>query len=97
MNFLRCSADLISPQEYQGKSRNLYLNLRHVSLLLTIANRQNLGVRNHSNNRAVLLQLFKLCLNALLSISVLLCIVDKGLLLTLVPTNLPGSRTQDPL
>ena len=64
-----------------------HLNLGHVGLLLTIANSQDLSVSNHTNDRAVLLQLLKLSLNPLLTISVLLGIVDKGLLLALVPAN----------
>ena len=74
------------PPEFKLAEEGFYLDLSHVSLLLAIADGKDLGVGNHSDDCAVLLQLLKLSLYVLLAISVLLGIVAECPLLALEPT-----------
>lgn len=64
-----------------------YLDLRHVGLLLAIANLCDLCMGEHADDRAVLLQLVQLLLDGLLAIRVLLCVSVEGLLLGLKPAS----------
>ncbi len=64
-----------------------HLNLRHVRLLLAIADLSDLRVGQHADDRAVLLQLIQLLLDGLCAICILLCIPVEGLLLGLEPVQ----------
>ena len=58
-----------------------------MSFLLAEPNGSDLGVRKDTNDSAVLLELLKLCLDALLAVCILLGIPRERLLLALVPVE----------
>jgi hypothetical protein len=61
------------------------LDFAHVRLLLGQLHLANLGVGNHTNHGAVLLDASKLSINFLVTISILLHVLGESLLLALVP------------
>ena len=66
-----------------------HLDLGQVRLLLAVADLSDLGVREHADDGAVLLQLLQLLLDALRAVGVLLRIARERLLLALVPATAP--------